>query len=130
MGAVCCCGLAFPYARRYLAGTAGPLSLATGQTVVATLLLVPAGALAGVAEQRVTAVVVVAMLALGCPGTGVAYVLDFTVVARAGGTVAVAVGVALLGEDLRWNEPVGALVVVAGAKLAQGRLHRVGSVSR
>ena len=75
------------------------------------------------------------MLGLGCLGTGVAYVLNFTVVARAGGTVAsrvtyltpvvaVAVGVALLGEPLRWNEPVGALVVVAGAALAQGRLRR------
>ena len=137
VGAVCCYGLAFPYARRHLAGTAGPLSLATGQTVVATLLLMPAGALAGVVEQRVTAVVVVAMLALGCLGTGVAYVLNFTVVARAGGTVAstvtyltpvvaVAVGVALLGESLRWNEPVGALVAVTGAALAQGRLRRSG----
>lgn len=99
--------------------------LATGQTVVGTLLLVPAAAVTGV----------VAILRLGCLGTGVAYVLNFVVVARAGGTiastvayltpvVAVTVGVALLGEGLRWNEPVGALVVVAGAALAQDRVRR------
>lgn len=134
-GAVCCYGVAFPYARRHLAGAAGPLSLATGQTVVGTLLLVPATAVTGVVERAPTPSVVVAILGLGCLGTGVAYVLNFVVVARAGGTiastvtyltpvVAVTVGVALLGEGLRWNEPVGALVVVAGAALAQDRVRR------
>lgn len=139
VGAVCCYGVAFPYARRHLARAAGTLSLATGQTVVATLLLLPAAALAGVVDAAPTPAVVAAMLALGCLGTGVAYVLNFTVIARAGGTVAstvtyltpvvaVGVGVALLGEELRWNEPVGALVVVLGAALAQGRLRQTGGI--
>jgi len=37
---------------------------------------------------------------------------------------AVVVGVAFLGESLSWNEPVGALLILVGAALAQDRLHR------
>jgi len=133
--AVCCYGIAFPYARRYLSGTAGALSLATGQTTIATVLLLPAAAVTGVVQDMLTWAVVLAMLGLGCLGTGIAYILNFTVVTRAGGTVAstvtyltpvvaVGVGVGLLGENLRWNEPLGAAVVVLGAALAKGRLTR------
>lgn len=39
--------------------------------------------------------------------------------------VATAVGVGILGEQLTWYEPVGALVVVAGVAISQGRLPRV-----
>lgn len=133
--AVCCYGVAFPYARLYLGGTAGALSLATGQTTIATVLLLPAAAVTGVVQDTLTSAVVLAMLGLGCLGSGVAYILNFTVVTRVGGTVAstvtyltpvvaVGVGVGLLGENLRWNEPVGAAVVVLGAALAQGWLSR------
>jgi hypothetical protein len=35
---------------------------------------------------------------------------------------AAVVGVSLLGEQLTWNQPVGAVVVLTGVALAQGRL--------
>ena len=34
-------------------------------------------------------------------------------------------GLVFLGEHLRWNEPVGALVVLVGVALTQGRLRYV-----
>ena len=36
--------------------------------------------------------------------------------------VSTVAGIALLGEHLRWNEPLGAAVVLAGIALGQGRL--------
>jgi drug/metabolite transporter (DMT)-like permease len=38
--------------------------------------------------------------------------------------VAVIVGWLFLGEKISWKEPIGALVVVFGAALAQGRFKR------
>jgi drug/metabolite transporter (DMT)-like permease len=32
-------------------------------------------------------------------------------------------GVALLGEPLSWNEPVGGLLVLLGVAASQGRVH-------
>jgi drug/metabolite transporter (DMT)-like permease len=66
-------------------------------------------------------------------GTGIAFVLNYRIVAAAGGTtastvtyltplVAILVGVAFLNEPLAWNEPIGGLVVVLGVAVAQGRV--------
>jgi drug/metabolite transporter (DMT)-like permease len=38
--------------------------------------------------------------------------------------VAVIVGAIVLGERITWNEPAGALLVIAGAAIAQGVLVR------
>jgi len=135
--AVGCYGVAFPYSRRYLTGLPeGPVALATGQVACATVLTLPVLLLTGARpEHPVTGPVVAAMLALGVLGSGVAYVANFQIVAAAGATtassvtyltplVAAVVGVSLLGEHLIWNQPAGALVVLAGIALAQGRLNR------
>lgn len=135
--AVGCYGMAFPYSRRYLTGLPeGPVALATGQVACATALMLPVLLITGVhPEHQVTGRVVAAMLALGVLSSGVAYVLNFRIVAAAGATtassvtyltplVAAVVGVSLLGEHLTWNQPAGALVVLSGVALAQGRLHR------
>jgi drug/metabolite transporter (DMT)-like permease len=69
---------------------------------------------------------VVAVLALGVVGTGLAYVLQFDVVRAAGATVgttvtylipvvAVVLGVVLLRERLAWPQVLGAGVVLASA---------------
>ncbi len=135
--AVACYGLAFPYSRRHLSGLPdGPVALATGQVACATALVLPLLLVTGVQpDSAVTGEVVAAMLALGVLSSGLAYVLNFHVVAAAGATtassvtyltplVAALVGVTLLDESLTWNQPVGALVVLAGVALAQGRLPR------
>ena len=75
---------------------------------------------------------VLSVLALGAAGTGVAYILNYTIVRDAGAIVASTVtyvipifstvaGVALLGERLTAGNVVGAPLIVAGAALAQQR---------
>lgn len=133
--AITCYGLAFPYARRHLTGVGNPLSLATGQVTIGALQLLPVAAVTGVTAAPPVPSAIWGMLALGCLGTGLAYVLNFRVIAAVGGTtastvtyltpvVAVVAGAAFLAEDVTWNQPVGAVVVLLGAALAQGRLRR------
>ena len=73
------------------------------------------------------------MLALGIFGSGVAYLWNFKVMQLAGSAiastvtyltplVAIAAGVIFLGEQVTWNEPVGALIVLLGAAIAQERI--------
>lgn len=72
------------------------------------------------------------VLALGALGTGLAVLLQYGLVQEVGPTtaqmvtyfipvIATAAGVALLGEQLGWNTPVGALIVLVGAALTQSR---------
>ena len=75
------------------------------------------------------------LVALGALGSGIAYVLNFIVVQRSDATtastvtyltplVAIIVGALVLGERITWNEPLGGLLVVVGAAIAQGVLVR------
>jgi drug/metabolite transporter (DMT)-like permease len=140
LGAAACYGLGFPYARRFLALTGdSPTALAAAQVTVGT---VEAGILAIVltgppATIQVDAVL--AVLALGALGTGIAYVLNWSILRDVGATaatmvtyalpvVAVVAGVVFLGESLTWNEPVGAAIIVLGALLTQGQVGRVRAV--
>lgn len=147
IGAICGYGVSYPYGRRHLAGLAdGPISLATGQILAATLLLLPIVLLSGAPAGPIGSGVVLGMLGLGALGTGIAYVLNYRIVAAAGATtastvtyltplVAILVGLALLSEPLTWNEPLGGLIVVLGVAVSQGRLRgiarrlRAGSVA-
>ncbi|GAB3205842.1 DMT family transporter [Marinactinospora endophytica] len=129
--AALCYGIGLPYMRRFLTGGEyGPLELSAAQLLAGSaqlLLIVPfAGGLPGAVSPRV----VLAMLALGALGTGLAYVLQYGVVSAAGATVAstvtyllpvvaMAAGVLLLGESPSWNQVVGAVVIIAGALLCQ-----------
>ena len=74
------------------------------------------------------------MLCLGCLGSGIAYVLNFRVLANSDATttstvtyipplIAVIVGAIFLDEHITWNQPIGGVLVVAGAAIAQGVLH-------
>jgi drug/metabolite transporter (DMT)-like permease len=73
------------------------------------------------------------MLGLGALGSGIAFALNYQVVREAGPSTAstvtyltplfaVIVGFIFLGESLKWNEPVGGVVVIFGVAIAQGRL--------
>jgi drug/metabolite transporter (DMT)-like permease len=139
-GAVICYGISFPYNRRFLSGTGEPpTALATGQVLCGAAQLVPFAVAFGRPPSHVTPQVVLALLALGAVGTGIAYVLNFRIIAAAGPTtastvtyvvplVAVVVGVTFLGEHLTWNEPVGGLVVLTGVAVSQGTLRRARTV--
>ena len=73
---------------------------------------------------------VLAISALGIFGTGIALVIGFVIVKRAGAiamstvtysipVVSTIVGVILLNEKLHWYEPVGALIVLIGIAIVQ-----------
>lgn len=127
-------GISFPYARRHLMNSPyGPLSICSGQILLGSFQLLPFVLFAGGLHGDVTTEAVLAMVALGALGSGVAYVANFHVITTAGGTVAstvtyltpvvaVVVGVAFLHEQLAWYEPVGAVIVLTGAAITQGRI--------
>ena len=71
-------------------------------------------------------------MCLGALGSGLAYILNYQVIRAAGATIAstvtyvipvvsTALGIAVLGETLTWNQPLGAIVVIAGVLISQGR---------
>lgn len=133
-GAAACYGLGFPYTQRYLASRpeSGP-ALAAGQLVCATLILAVLAPFAGAPTLRIGIDGLGSLLALGILGSGIAYVLNYEVVRAAGATVASTVtylipvvatvlGLAVLGETLRWNQPAGTLILFLGILVSQQRL--------
>ncbi|MFE3517786.1 DMT family transporter [Streptomyces sp. NPDC059166] len=121
------------YVRRTLAGTgSSTLALTGGQLFLGTAqlaLVVPA---ATARPEHFPLSATLAVVALGALGTGLAVLLQYGLVEEVGPTtaqmvtyfipvIATAAGVGLLGEQLSWNTPVGALVVLLGAALTQSR---------
>lgn len=121
------------YVRRTLAGSAeSHLSLTGGQLLLATLQLAVVTPLFTSAPDRLPLMPLLAVVALGALGTGVAMLVQYGLVAEVGPTtaqtvtyfipvVATAAGVTLLGEQLTWSTPVGAAIVLVGAALTQAR---------
>ncbi|MEU9864669.1 DMT family transporter [Streptomyces sp. NPDC047971] len=121
------------YVRRTLTGTgASNLSLAGSQVGLATLQLAVVTPLFTSLPSSIETVPLLAVIALGALGTGYAMLLQYGVVAEVGPTtaamvtyfipvIATAAGVAVLDEQLSWNTPVGAVIVLAGAALTQTR---------
>ena len=142
LGGGLCYGIGFPYTRRFLTGTGySSLSLAAGQLLCSTAILAVLAPLLTTAPTHWPATSVLCVLLLGALGTGIAYLLSYRIIAAAGATIATTVGyimplvsilagIALLGERLTWNEPVGAAVIVTGAALAQTRLAPLAAASR
>ena len=132
--AVACYGVSFPYSRNNVL----PLKLqsevmAATQLVAATITLLPFYLFDGIAEDNYQLGPVLGMLGLGVFGSGFAYIWNFKIMAAAGSAiassvtfvtpvVAVIVGIIFLGEKVTWNEPVGGLVVLLSAAIAQGRI--------
>jgi len=133
-GAVTCYGIGFPYARRHLAGLLeSGVALAAGQAICGAAVLLPLGIAAGPLHGPITVEPVLGMLGLGAFGSGIAFALNYHVIRAAGPStastvtyltplVAIAVGVAFLGETVVWHEPAGALVVLLGVAISQGRV--------
>ena len=147
VGAVVCYGIAYPYSRRHLVSqVSSPIAISTGQVMLGALFLLPV--VVGesplgdpVVRWPISAATVLAMLALGALGSGVAYVLSFRIVKAAGATTASSVtyitplfaviaGVLLLAEPLTWHEPVGGVIVLLGVAIAQGRFRKLLPLSR
>jgi drug/metabolite transporter (DMT)-like permease len=134
LAAVTCYGISFPYTRRFVM----PYKLKS-EAVVATQLTLAAATLLplylfdGIAKDEYRIGPVLGMLALGVFGSGFAYIWNFKVMELAGSAiassvtyitpvVAVIVGVIFLNETVTWYEPVGAVIVLFGAAIAQERI--------
>ncbi|NUS13326.1 MAG: DMT family transporter [Streptomyces sp.] len=121
------------YVRRTLTGTGSShLAVSASQLLVGTVQLLVVTPFFTSLPHTWPAKSVLSVFALGALGTGVAFLIQYGLVAEKGPTigamvtylipiVATAAGVLLLGETLHWNEPVGAVVILAGAALTQRR---------
>jgi drug/metabolite transporter (DMT)-like permease len=125
-------GLGTPYIKKFVT----PMNLhgtssAAAQVLSSAITLLPIYAISGPlfthAPQMES---ILAILALGVLGSGFAYRLFHDVIRAAGSTIASTVtftnpvvatiwGILLLSEELHWYEPVGGVIVIAGAWLAQ-----------
>ncbi|WP_176739907.1 DMT family transporter [Streptomyces sp. Ncost-T10-10d] len=121
------------YVRRTLAGSSSStLALTGSQLFLGTVQIALVTPLFTSAPDGFPLLPTLAVVALGALGTGLAVLMQYGLVAEVGPTtaqmvtyfipvIATAAGVVVLGEQLSWNTPVGALVVLAGAALTQSR---------
>ena len=135
--AISCYGASYPYStRNVIPLRLKPEALATGQLIMAAVTLLPFFIINGISNDFYRPQSVIAMLCLGIFGSGFAYIWNFAITAAAGSAiastvtyltpvVAVIVGFLYLGEVIVWHEIVGALIVIVGALLSQGRLNRL-----
>jgi drug/metabolite transporter (DMT)-like permease len=134
--AVTCYGISFPYSKRNIIPLGlKPEAAATTQLIMAAITLLPFYLYDGISQDNYRPANIFAMLALGILGSGFAYIWNFSIIAAAGSSiassvtyltpvVAVIVGWLFLGEVIVWYEPVGALLVILGAAVSQGRFKR------
>ena len=132
--AVSCYGISFPYTRKYVI----PLKIQTEslmamQLTLAAFTLLPFFLFDGISKYEYRIGPVLAMIGLGVFGSGFAYLWNYKVMQLAGSAiassvtyltplVAIIVGIIFLNESITWNEPVGALIVLFGAAIAQERI--------
>ena len=134
LAAAACYGVAFVYTRRFLSQRGlAPLALSAGQLGVAAVLVAVSAPFTATDPMTLTPSVVGSLLALGAGGTGLAYLLYYRIISDVGATtaslvtylipiVAVFLGVVVQDDPLTWNIFDGAVVVIAGAAIAEGRL--------
>lgn len=132
--AVSCYGISFPYTRKYVI----PLKIQTEslmamQLTLAAFTLLPFFLFDGISKYEYRIGPVLAMIGLGVFGSGFAYLWNYKVMQQAGSAIAssvtyltpliaIIVGIIFLNESITWNEPVGALIVLFGAAIAQERI--------
>ena len=132
--AVTCYGFSFPYSRRFVMPyKLEPTQMATVQLICAAAVLLPGYLIDGIAKDEFRPVPLISMLCLGIFGSCLAYIWNFQLIREAGSAiassvtfvtpvVAVIAGIIFLGESIVWYEPVGALIVLFGAAVAQERI--------
>ena len=136
LGATACYGFSLAYMRKFVSDTGmSALTFSFLNIGIAAAIMVALSPAIALTPVDLDPWIVLSVVLLGCLGTGVAYVWNQNVVRAWGPTrastvtyitplVGVLLGVLILGEQLSWNEPVGALIVFLGILLAQDRLRR------
>ncbi|MCI3929229.1 DMT family transporter [Streptomyces sp. AN091965] len=133
-----CYPIGWIYVRRTLAGSGhSNLALTGAQLLVATVELAVVTPLFTSLPRHFPVVPLLAVVVLGAVGTGLAFLVQYDIVAEVGPTtaqmvtyftpvIATAAGVAVLGESLSWTTPIGAVIILAGAALTQSKPRRQG----
>lgn len=134
LGATASYGAAFVYLRRFISplGLAA-IPVATVQVGLGAVVMIVLAPIVAGAPVSLTPPVVLAVLALGALGTGLAYVWNTNIVGAWGATnastvtyltpvVGVLLGAMVRAEKVTWNEPLGAVIVVFGIAVTQGRI--------
>jgi drug/metabolite transporter (DMT)-like permease len=133
LGATTCYGLAYAYMRRFLSGRSGSAAmLSAAQVTCGTIELALVAPLLSGAPTWPGVGAGFALIALGALGTGIAFILNFSVIRAAGPTIAssvtyvvplwsTALGALVLSEPVGWNTVVGGVIVIAGVVFASGR---------
>ncbi|MGH4021736.1 MAG: DMT family transporter [Pseudonocardiaceae bacterium] len=141
VGAAVSYGVSYVYQARYVTNRGfPPLILAFAQMSVATVLLALTLPIAGRQPPELTATVVVAITVLGVLGTGVAYVINYTLITTEGPTaasvvtylvpaVSVALGATFLSEPTGPNLLGGAVLILLGVALVQTTTRRLSRLS-
>ena len=110
--------------------TLPPLQVSIGQLVAGAVIIAPF-ALAQLPDEAPSAGAIAAVIALGALGSGVAYLLYFAIIARAGASRAILVtylvpafalvyGAAFLDEKVTVSALVGLALILGGTALATG----------
>ncbi|MFG2528344.1 DMT family transporter [Streptomyces sp. NPDC048516] len=136
LGAASSMGVGWVYVRRFLTGRGhSALSLAAAQLTAGAVELALVTPFLTSAPTTFPAAQTLSLLILGALGTGAAFLMQYGLVRDAGVTLASMVtylvpvistlaGVIVLHEALNWHQPVGAVVILAGAALSQHRAGR------
>jgi drug/metabolite transporter (DMT)-like permease len=140
VGAGLCYGAAFVYMRRHLISLPA-LVAATGQLTAGSALALPLALVAASTEGvSLTLTRATALALLGVVGTGIAYVINYRLIADLGATrasvvtyaipvVAVAVGIAFLDEEFALRQLIGAVLIFAGIRQVRPRTEAPGPVA-
>lgn len=121
------------YAQRVFAG-APPLTAAITSTAIGAAIAAPFGVAGWIADPP-TAGALGALVVLGATSSGLAYVIYFELIRRLGATrtltvtylqpaVAIALGVLVLGEELRLAHLAGLSLILLGIAIVHGQLSR------
>ncbi len=141
LGCTMCYGFSYPYAKKFIIPSGiGPEVMATTMLCWTTVTLLPFFIAFGLRGTPETVWQVTAALCMGFVSSGIAFLWNFTVIDRAGSLiasstmyfipfVAIALGLIFLGEQVLWNQLVGALIIVFAAIVGQGRMRRLSTNS-
>ena len=128
-------GYAAIYGRQLGKSNMTPMVVATGQVITAALIMLPIALITDRPWERPlpTTESMLSAVALAIPATAVAYLLYFKTIDRAGATnamlvafimpvIAIALGIAFLGEHLNQGQIIGAVLIAFGLVIIDGRL--------
>lgn len=121
------------YAKTFVSGALPPLVLSTGQVLSAALVAIPGAYLIEGPVPALTGLTLTtlgAVLLLGALGTGLAFLVFYTLIERVGATnatmttyliplVAIIAGAVVLGERLGLGAAVGGILIITGIWLGQ-----------